>query len=543
MSSVIAFFKKHPLSTLLLIHFIYCLALIWRSSFVWNHLRYFVLFDDEMISMKYAFNLAHGAGLVWNAGKIPVEGYTNFFWTILMAGFHLLPVPLEKMSLFIQVFAAFLSSLTILFVFKITHLLTKKFLPSFLAAIFTAFYFPLNNWSAVLGTEVSLLSLIIVLCTYISLSINRKGEWRKVLLVFFLLGLGTLTRMDFFLPAGILTIFLLTNKFVSKHEWGRGVVLMLLMVGAHVAFRLSYYHDLFPNTYYLKMTGYPVLLRLTRGFYVAVKNHNLILLLIPFVYAFFVRTRATLLLFFLVLGQFLYSIYVGGDAWEGFGETNRYNAVTTALYFCLLFSALWQGYLFIKTHSHRSFKKLFRPITAVGLVFLFILFNTQSDNMPLEMTLLKAPLTVGENQMQVRIATVLNHSVKDPSARIGVVWAGSIPYFSKGEFIDLLGKNDTIIAHEVAKNPYGVELGPLQKLFGFWPGHNKFDYPYILNAYQPDLISQLYPREFMPLLTNYIRFITPEGHEMFIRKDSKKVIIPDNSTLTFPPFDPKQLVL
>ena len=31
--------------------------------------RYFGLFDDAMISMRYAWNLSHGQGLVWNAGR------------------------------------------------------------------------------------------------------------------------------------------------------------------------------------------------------------------------------------------------------------------------------------------------------------------------------------------------------------------------------------------------------------------------------------------------------------------------------------------
>lgn len=30
--------------------------------------RYFALFDDAMISMRYAWNFAHEHGLVWNPG-------------------------------------------------------------------------------------------------------------------------------------------------------------------------------------------------------------------------------------------------------------------------------------------------------------------------------------------------------------------------------------------------------------------------------------------------------------------------------------------
>ena len=41
--------------------------------------------DDAYISLRYSRNLAEGLGLVFNAGEA-VEGYTNFLWTVLVAG-------------------------------------------------------------------------------------------------------------------------------------------------------------------------------------------------------------------------------------------------------------------------------------------------------------------------------------------------------------------------------------------------------------------------------------------------------------------------
>jgi hypothetical protein len=42
---------------------------IYRTSFIAiDGQRYFCLFDVAMISMRYAWNLSHGNGLVWNAG-------------------------------------------------------------------------------------------------------------------------------------------------------------------------------------------------------------------------------------------------------------------------------------------------------------------------------------------------------------------------------------------------------------------------------------------------------------------------------------------
>lgn len=48
--------------------------------------------DDTYIFLRYARHLATGAGLTWNAGEAPAEGYTSFAWTVLLALPHLVRV-------------------------------------------------------------------------------------------------------------------------------------------------------------------------------------------------------------------------------------------------------------------------------------------------------------------------------------------------------------------------------------------------------------------------------------------------------------------
>src|SRR5439155_1016352 len=49
------------------------------------HIRYlWFVCDDAYITFRYASNLAHGLGPVWNAGE-RVEGYTNSLWMLLAA--------------------------------------------------------------------------------------------------------------------------------------------------------------------------------------------------------------------------------------------------------------------------------------------------------------------------------------------------------------------------------------------------------------------------------------------------------------------------
>jgi hypothetical protein len=72
----------------LLIGFVFLfwsIAFVWGSSFVCiDGNRHFCLLDDAMISMRYAWNLSQGNGLVWNTGEY-VEGITNLLMTLYMA--------------------------------------------------------------------------------------------------------------------------------------------------------------------------------------------------------------------------------------------------------------------------------------------------------------------------------------------------------------------------------------------------------------------------------------------------------------------------
>src|SRR5579862_9427776 len=68
------------------------LYLVLKTTNEIGGLRYFVLPDDGMISMRFARNLASGLGLVWNKGE-RVQGFTNPAWTLIMALVHWVGVP------------------------------------------------------------------------------------------------------------------------------------------------------------------------------------------------------------------------------------------------------------------------------------------------------------------------------------------------------------------------------------------------------------------------------------------------------------------
>ena len=60
-----------PILIIAVIFIVWSAIFIYRVSFIAiDGNRYFNLFDDAMISMRYAWNLAHGLGLIWNPGCI-----------------------------------------------------------------------------------------------------------------------------------------------------------------------------------------------------------------------------------------------------------------------------------------------------------------------------------------------------------------------------------------------------------------------------------------------------------------------------------------
>jgi hypothetical protein len=126
---------------------LYGCAFIYRTSFVEAGIRYFSLFDDEMISMRYAANLAHGFGLVYNPGGDRVEGFSNPLWVLYMALLHLLPVSPPKMSLLVQLTGLALLVLNMIVIERLAESLSGGSRRAGLcAAALTAFYVPLNNW-------------------------------------------------------------------------------------------------------------------------------------------------------------------------------------------------------------------------------------------------------------------------------------------------------------------------------------------------------------------------------------------------------------
>ncbi len=513
-------------AAILLAFSFYAARFIERTSFEINGQRYFALFDDAMISMQYARNLAHGAGLVWNAGGERVEGFSNPFWVLYMAFWHLFRIPNNEVSLPIQISGAVLLFGNLIVVKKIADELIEGVLAPLLVVFLTAFYFHLNNWS-LQGMEVSALVLLLSSATLLALrsyKAKRFSVWPYALLT-----IGTFVRVDMVVPLVVLTAFFAwkDRKHRKQHlSWGLALLAGSLVV--QTIARRWYYGDWLPNTYYLKVVGVSLLDRAQRGwsvFWGFMWGSGWFLMLIPVLLLLLWPEPPALLLSSLLLGQILYSIYVGGDAWEHKGGANRFIAIAMPLFFILFVQTLDKLRRVLVNLRKSSWTKPVSHILLAAFVLASLFsFNVINENDPLEKwTLLKRPIFVAGTQRYVTLGLLLNE-ITDPQAKIAVVTAGNIIYFAERAGIDMLGKSDRVIAHRQPHENGGV-FDNVDEIFR--PGHNKWDYQHSIVDLQPDIVAQIWgsTTEMEPYLEagGYEYFLV-DGFPLFIRTDSPYIL-------------------
>lgn len=208
--------------------------------------------DDSFISYRYARNLARGLGLVYNPGE-RIEGYTNFLFTVLLAGGIKLGIDPEALSKGIGAGSAFASlGLTYGIAARLRPYRTIPCIATWLLASTIVF----TGWS-VFGLETGFFVALILGGTYLFLRETDLGPtldeaspdtpprrafpWSGV--VFALAGL---TRPEAPMFLGLLMLFLGWG-LVGRQNLLRGA-LFAGPVLVHLLFRHAYYGSWVPNT-------------------------------------------------------------------------------------------------------------------------------------------------------------------------------------------------------------------------------------------------------------------------------------------------------
>jgi hypothetical protein len=221
-------------------------------------------FDDAYISLRYAENFVEGKGLVYNEGEY-VEGYTNFLWTMIMSLFIWLTPFEAPLIAVIGSMAAFAVNLWV--VWRIS----LKIAPPFHSR---AFAFPIavallavqNTFTdyGTTGLETAFASLMVNLGI---LALVSGDDAKHTFWAGFCWIMATLTRPDhaLFYAVGSAVVFFTwlgpawhARKRGLKAIWREGLAPMATYAAPFViwliyaAWKLDYYGELLPNTYYAK---------------------------------------------------------------------------------------------------------------------------------------------------------------------------------------------------------------------------------------------------------------------------------------------------
>ena len=265
--------------------------------------------DDAFITYRYARNLARGNGLVFNPGE-RVEGYTNFLWTLM----HVIPEKLGWSSpIFSQVIGIALMVATVAVTLRLARRLFSSQSFGFLVALTLLANMTFLTY-ATGGLETMQQTLLVVSVAALLLPVTavalEQGAARRTAArrvgAGLCAGLAVLTRMD---SVVLITVWILAYLIAlwrleagssdagirdtgSEANPVKAVVVAALQIGVPAAvlvlpwfiWKLSYYGNLLPNTFYAKSAANPLVPPLYGLFYIA---------------AFFVSYAA-----FLLIGRF-----------------------------------------------------------------------------------------------------------------------------------------------------------------------------------------------------------------------------------------------
>lgn len=482
--------------------------------------RYYGLFDDALISMRYAWNLSHGNGLVWNPGE-RVEGYTNLLWTLVMAVFtgllDKIQAVLAMQLLGIPIVLA-CCYLTWKLAMRVAADLPEKqrLVIGVISTVGVFTYFPLSYWTLT-GMETGFLTLLVLAGVYAVEGYARSGRRGDLLLGAMFLGLATLTRDD----ANILALLTLAYAALLPSGHGNGSKWKALALAVAVfavfpigreAFRLLYYGDVLPNTYYLKATGMPMADRLKNGlgFMSWYFFTHAIVLAVCIVGTAMKPDRRRLVYLVMLLSAIVYQIWAGGD------PVRIWRMLTPAQPMAAILFALATGEIVRRLGTDigaRRGRRLAAYITAIAIFasnFTVIPWITQ-----------QIPWFPGDFYRIRLDAAVAVEAVTTEKASVAVFAGGVVPYYTGRHAYDMLGRADPFIARLPADLSGEVAWNGMYSV----PGHNKYDLDHSIKQLLPTYVE--HPawggQDITDWMPTHYEHVTYKGVRMWLLRGSPDV--------------------
>jgi hypothetical protein len=435
--------------------------LLARAAHLWNP---YLLVDDAFVSFRYARNLAEGHGLVYNLGE-RVEGYTNFLWTLLLAGGAALGLDLPLLSM---VLAAAAGVMAVALVARLARWALPE--QGVLAALPPLLFAALGSQPrfVVSGLETLLFVALLLLALERLLVAGRPAAAGAVF------ALAAMTR-----PEGGL-YWLVTLPFSSRRRSLVATLSFLVLYLPYFIWRWTYYGWLLPNTFYVKASGFawersaravPQLLELADRWnalplaLLAIGS----LVLTP---AAARRGRWVGLAWTWIAATLAYFFWVGGDFLPFFGPRFLLPALPPLLLLAAVgLGALTGGLLPAARGALRG-----AVVTALVATALWLSWPERLSRLD-------------GQAYEIESWTRVGHWLREntaPQAVIATGGAGIVPFYSRRWTIDMFGLTDEHIAH----------LPP--PTVGFrQTAHDKFAPDYVLDR-RPDLLLSRLTRSGRP---------------------------------------------
>ena len=239
--------------------------LVWLASLAW------FMTDDAFITFRYVRNLLEGHGLVFNPGE-RVEGYSNFLWALELAAiWKLFGLAPEAVAQWLSVgYTVGVLAVLVWWVRRDAGL-AHRGLALWMVMGLVCGSATFAVWTSGGGLETRQFTFFVV-AAMVGLMLHH-GSRRGLLTASFCLAGAALTR-----PEGVLLALccfgwfgvqrmvagwatapvsgrMSYRRLVAWVEWREVACLagpFVVLVGAHVLFRLAYYGEWLPNTYYAK---------------------------------------------------------------------------------------------------------------------------------------------------------------------------------------------------------------------------------------------------------------------------------------------------
>jgi len=434
----------------------YLLIPIALTTFVVNVVLLYGVTDDAYISYRYLDNWLAGHGLVFNSGE-RVEGYTNLLWIILIAPWRAVGLSPEIVSLALSLLAA---GALFVGIYVLAARLARH-AGAGIAAVVLAASFPSLAHYVSAGLETILFTALITLA-FARISVTEKPD----LWVAALLGAAVMTRPEGMMVGVIvygIYCLLRSSAFSDRQVWGSASLFLMFPI-ALTCWRLWYYGDPLPNTFYAKATGSGLellgnglayLSRFVVGQYGWLLLVFAMLVFLPPALRKLHNKTLACTLGLVLLAHFLYVIKVGGD----YLPMARFILHVFPLLVALSVLGLW---FVCRARAGVVLALAFSIAIAQNVAF----YQSSDYRVVEEIRFLNAEWKSLANWLK---------SNYPANTVIAINAAGAVPYLTGFKAIDMLGLNDKHIAR--AKASFRVTAGPV-------PGHFKYAHCLKIKGYR-----------------------------------------------------------